>query len=196
MSIQQISKFIPAAIYALAMIAFTGTIATAQEDGARAHVKEKAMAWINNPTLISGIKAQNAQNASLGQADIDAKDQAWRAEVKNGGGAMTSAVLANDSSGYLKKIRDASQGLYTEIFAMDNKGLNVGQSDLTSDYWQGDEAKWQKTYQAGSGAIHVSEVEFDESSQTYQVQVSVAISDPDSGEVIGAITIGMNAEML
>ncbi|WP_321389430.1 hypothetical protein [Emcibacter sp.] len=192
MNIKQILNFIPCVL----IIAFTGMTANAQEDAARAHVQEEAMSWINNDMLISGIKAQNAQNASIGQANIDAKDKEWRAEVKNGGGAMTSAVLANGVSGYLKGIRDNSQGLYTEIFAMDNKGLNVGQSDLTSDYWQGDEAKWQKTFQAGAGAIHVSDVEFDESSQTYQIQVSVAISDPASGEVVGAITIGINAEML
>jgi uncharacterized phage infection (PIP) family protein YhgE len=36
----------------------------------------------------------------------------------------------------------------------DNKGLNVGQSDVTSDYWQGDEAKWKKSYKMGAGAVH------------------------------------------
>jgi hypothetical protein len=42
--------------------------------------------------------------------------------------------------------------------------MNVGQSDVRSDCWQGDEAKWQQTYLKGADAIHIGEVEFDESS--------------------------------
>jgi hypothetical protein len=39
-------------------------------------------------------------------------------------------------------------------------------------------------------------VEFDESTQTYQGQISVAISDPDTGDVVGAITVGVNVDAL
>ena len=79
---------------------------------------------------------------------------------------------------------------------MDNHGLNVAQSVETSDYWQGDEAKWQKTYGNGSGDIHISEVEFDESTGSYQSQVSMPIKDPATGELIGAITFGINVQSL
>ena len=64
----------------------------------------------------------------------------------------------------------------------------------TYRFWQGDEAKFQQTYSEGSSAIHIGEIEFDESSQTYQVQVSFTISD-GSGTPMGAATIGLNAEM-
>jgi hypothetical protein len=79
---------------------------------------------------------------------------------------------------------------------MDNKGLNVGQSGITSDYWQGDEAKWQKTYGKGPDAILIDDVEFDESSQTFQSQVSLPVVDSISGEVIGAVTVGVNMDLL
>ena len=84
----------------------------------------------------------------------------------------------------------------TEIFVMDNKGLNVGQSDITSDFWQGDEAKWQKTFQAAPKTMFVDEVEMDDSTQRFQTQISIAITDPDTGENIGAVTIGVDAEGL
>ena len=70
-------------------------------------------------------------------------------------------------------MRDDSEGLFTEIFVMDAVGLNVAASDTTSDFWQGDEAKWQQTYSAGSGAVHISDVELDESTQSYQSQVEL-----------------------
>ena len=97
---------------------------------------------------------------------------------------------------YLKKVEADSQGLITEIFVMDDKGLNVGQSDVTSDYWQGDEAKWQKTYQVGPDAIHISDVEQDESTQRFQSQLSLPVVDPDTKKPIGAVTIGIDVENL
>src|SRR3546814_10661759 len=79
---------------------------------------------------------------------------------------------------------------------MDDKGLNVGQSDVTSDYWQGDEAKWQKTYSVGPNAIFVDKVDQDESTQKFQTQVSMSVVDPASGKAIGAVTVGLDVEML
>lgn len=156
----------------------------------------KVAGWVANPVVIAALNAQNAKHASISQSDVDKLDKDWRAEVKAGGGAMTKMVLSNELSAYLKKVKAESEGLYTEIFVMDNKGLNVGQSDVTSDYWQGDEAKWQKTYSVGPDAIHVGKVSTDESSQALQSQLSLTIADPATGKAIGAITVGVNVELL
>ena len=78
---------------------------------------------------------------------------------------------------------------------MDAKGLNVGQSDVTSDYWQGDEAKFQKSFGAGAGAVFVDEAEKDESTQMLQSQASMTIVD-ETGAPIGAITVGINLDKL
>ena len=87
-----------------------------------------------------------------------------------------------------------SEEFYAEIFVMDNKGANVCMTDKTSDYWQGDEAKFQKSYAGGSGAVFVDDVEFDESTQAYLVQVSVPVKD--NGKVIGAITFGIDIDKI
>ena len=79
---------------------------------------------------------------------------------------------------------------------MDAKGLDVAQSTLTSDYWQGDEAKWSETYPVGPDAVQIGEIEQDESTQVFQSQVSIAVTDPATGEVIGAITVGVDVSML
>ena len=96
----------------------------------------------------------------------------------------------------LKSKKDEAGGLFSEIFIMDAKGLNVGQSDVTSDYMQGDEAKWQNTYAAGPDAVFIDEVEFDDSSQQFQSQANLTIVDPATGKPIGAITVGVNVEQL
>jgi hypothetical protein len=180
---------------ALAAIAFTAQ-ANEFEGPLKQLAQNEIRAMVSNPAVVDAVKAQNAKNAALDEGKIKELDQTWRAETSAAAKPMITAVLGNSLSGYLKSQKEAGQGLYTEIFVMDNKGLNVGQSDVTSDYWQGDEAKWQKTYQVGADAVHISDVEQDESTQTFQSQVSVPVVDPASKEVIGAVTVGVNVEML
>ncbi|WP_184377160.1 hypothetical protein [Rhizobium sp. BK619] len=151
--------------------------------------------WLNDPVVIEAIKAQNAANANLGQADIDALDKKWRAEVDGSDHSMIDGVLGNALSKFLQEKKAASNGKIAEIFVMDAKGLNVGQSDPTSDYWQGDEGKFQKSFGAGKDAVFVDEIEKDESTQALQSQASVTISD-DKGSPIGAITVGVNVDAL
>lgn len=152
--------------------------------------------WLTDPVVVEAIKAQNSKNASVGDGDIDAMDKKWRSEAKSGSGPMIDEIMGNKLSNFLKQKAAESDGLFTEIFVMDFKGLNVGQSAVTSDYMQGDEAKWQKTYQAGPDAVFIDEVEFDDSTQSFQTQMSATVVDPATGQAIGAITIGVNVEKL
>ncbi len=62
----------------------------------------------------------------------------------------------------LREIQSSSD-YYAEIFVMDNQGANVAMTDKTSDYWQGDEAKFQKSFKGGNGDLFIDEVEFDDS---------------------------------
>jgi hypothetical protein len=154
------------------------------------------MPWLQDKTIIEAIKAQNKKHAALTQGEIDKLDKQWRAEIDATDKPLINVTMKNELSAFLKKKKEASKGLLTEIFVMDDKGLNVGQSDITSDYWQGDEAKWQKTFLVGPDAIFVDKVEKDESTQELQVQVSVTIKDPETGKPIGAITLGISVDQL
>ncbi|MEL6337221.1 MAG: PDC sensor domain-containing protein, partial [Pseudomonadota bacterium] len=128
------------------------------------------------------------------QRRIDRLDKMWRAE--KGKGPMIGDLLDRQASIILRDRRELSNGVITEIILMDQYGLNVAISDPTTDFWQGDEAKYQDTYLKGRGAVHVSEVEFDESTGFDQTQVSMTVVDPDNGQPIGAVTFGINLEVL
>ena len=160
-----------------------------------AFAQEMIVPWLSDPLLINAIKQQNEKHATLVQGDIDALDKTWRAEVEAGTRPMIDAILATELSRFLQQKQAESEGAIAEVFVMDAKGLNVGQSDVTSDYWQGDEAKFSKSFGVGKDAIFVDEIETDESTQTLQSQVSLTISD-ESGAPIGAITVGVNMDAL
>jgi hypothetical protein len=159
------------------------------------YVNANVKAWLADPAVVSAVKAQNEANAALDQAAIEALDQKWRSEVEADSHPMIDAVLGNTLSTFLKSKQGGSGGTITEIFVTDAKGLNVGQSDVTSDYWQGDEDKFTKSFGAGPQALFVDAAEKDESTQMLQSQASMTIVD-ETGKPIGAVTIGVNLDQL
>ncbi|MEZ5826365.1 MAG: hypothetical protein R3C97_17055 [Geminicoccaceae bacterium] len=159
-------------------------------------VDSKIRPWLQDASVIDALKKQNAEHAALDDAGINELDQTWRAEAEAGGGPLITGLLGRPLSQMLVDKKNASQSLVTEMFIMDNRGLNTAQSDVTSDYWQGDEAKWQKTFLVGPDAVFIDDIEFDDSTELFQTQVSVSIADPQTGSAIGAVTIGLNVEEL
>ncbi|ETA51046.2 hypothetical protein [Ponticoccus alexandrii] len=180
------------ALALMAPAAFAAEPTQAMQDYMQSHIRD----WAQDPVIVNAIAAQNAVTSGYAQARIDEMDTLWRAEVGTGSSALVDGVLMNTASDFLRMQVQAAGGTITEVFVMDAQGLNVAASAATSDYWQGDEAKYQESYGKGPGGVHYSEIAFDESSQTYQAQVSMTIVDPASGAAIGAMTVGINAEEL
>ena len=149
-----------------------------------------------DPALVAAVIAQNATTSGYDQAKIDALDSQWKAEVDATDKPLIDATLGTPASKGLDAALNKSAGLITEIFATDAKGLNVAQATMTSDYWQGDEDKFTKSFGAGPDAVEIGDVEQDESTQTYQSQVSITITDPATGAAIGSITAGIDVGKL
>ncbi|MBN1847248.1 MAG: cache domain-containing protein [Deltaproteobacteria bacterium] len=140
-----------------------------------------------DPIIVKAVKEENEKRKSLAQ--IQEMDNKWKAHA--GIADYMQAMMDSECGKHLRDIQ-SSAGYYAEIFVMDNQGANVAMTDKTSDYWQGDEAKFKKTYNGGLGAVFIDDVEFDDSAQAYLVQVSVPVRDGE--KTIGAITIGIDVD--
>lgn len=140
-----------------------------------------------DPLIVSAVKAENAKAKTLDQ--IKAQDAKWQTDA--GVVDYMKAIIDSECGKHLGDIQKSAP-YYSEIFVMDNQGANVAMTDKTSDYWQGDEPKFIKSFAGGSGAVFIDEVKFDDSSQTYLVQVSVPVMD--GAAAIGAITFGIDVE--
>jgi len=155
---------------------------------------KKIKLFTSQPIIISAIKDQNKRHINLNQEDIYRLDDKWRDDQSNKSKLLINKILVNRLSKYLKKIVSESNGLYSEIFVMDNKGLIVGLNELTTDYWQGDEDKFKKPFGSESNSVFIDDIEFDESSKKFQSQVSITILDPQTHNQIGVITVGIDIE--
>lgn len=190
-------------IAAIVAISAVATVSPAQEKNPTAeefgelvlqYAKTDLQAWINDPVIIFAIMEQNEIHKDMNQLRINRLDYMWREEGSYG--PLVVDLLDRQASIIARDRRAASDGVITEIIVMDAYGLNVAISDRTSDYFQGDEAKWIETYQQGPDAVHISELEFDESTGKVQTQVSLTVVDPDTGSPIGAVTLGIDLDQL
>ncbi|MCV9960450.1 hypothetical protein OIU34_00940 [Pararhizobium sp. BT-229] len=161
-----------------------------------AYIDANVRPWMNAPIIIEELRDHNKRHARLTPSDINDMDAAWRAEFSGNTGPLIDTVIGSRLSKFLRDRQVAAGGVITEIFVIDAKGLSVGESEVSSDYWQGDEPKWQKTYLTGPGVLFVDKAEKDGSTQTLQSQASLTICDPQTGLPIGAITIGINLDAL
>jgi len=150
-------------------------------------VREAALARIplartvaSDPEVLKALRAKNAAPESLDE--ISRKDAGWTANPKHPlRQQLTSSLCA-------QRLRDLtrSEPMVTEVILMDARGANVCISRETSDYWQGDEAKFQKTFGADK-EVYLEEPAFDVSSGTFAVQLTVLVLD---GKVkAGALTL-------
>lgn len=183
---------------AMASLSFTTMPAAADEfsQALSDYFDSQVAHWANDPALIKAIAAQNRARAGLTQAEIDTMDTEWRSQVGDANSPVINPVLNNAASDFLRARVAESGGIITEAFTMDAHGLNVATTTVTSDMWQGDEEKFTRTYAMGPGATYTGDVEFDESTQTYQGHISVTLVDPVTGAAVGALTVGVDAEAL
>ena len=141
--------------------------------------------------IVGAVKNQNAKGKTLHQ--IRAVEIGWVLDSEKN--PRLYRLLNCDCADRLRDFAGADSS-FKEVLVMDNQGALVCMTAKTTDYWQGDEGKWQKTYSVGPDAVFIDDVDFDDSTESFQSQVSATIVDPASGKPIGAITIGLNVENL
>lgn len=156
----------------------------------------KLDALIDSEIVKLSIRSQNKKYGNLSQDEINKLDKQWRQERKSDDKPLITATLSSPLSIYLTRFQGRSAGLFVEIFVMDNKGLNVGQSSITSDFWQGDEDKFLKTFGQGGHAVFIDKPEWDDNLKIWRAQISKPVLDNDGSTEIGAVTFEINLSEL
>lgn len=139
--------------------------------------------WGADATLAAAVAAQNAKGMTAQQ--ISALDEQW---IAGNAAALVKKVTTNACADRLRQLV-ASRPSYGESFVMDAQGALVCATAKTSDYWQGDEPKWQRAFNEGNGAVFIDRPQLDHSAGARLAQISVPVLD--KGHVIGAMTIGL-----
>ncbi len=139
-----------------------------------------AQTMARDAELLAAVVAKNAEKETA--ESVERKDKEWSTKPDS---PLRKALSSSPCAQRLRKLI-ADDRMVVEAILMDDHGANVCVSQETSDYWQGDEAKWQKTFKGGQ-EVFVDEPALDESTHVYAVQLSVPVSE--DGRPIGALTL-------
>lgn len=141
--------------------------------------------------LHSALTTANQQHWS--ERQILLHDQQWIQELRLQISGLAAAMQQSELSMYLQQWQLQFDGAIAEIMLTDQQGRNVAISEITSDFWQGDEAKFQQIYQS-SQRYFFDEVSFDASTQRFLVHLSIPIKD-SQGQHTGALILGIDVEL-
>lgn len=95
----------------------------------------------------------------------------------------------------LQDLKLGSLGNITEIILTDQDGYNIAISDMTSDFYQGDEEKFIQAKQLRAGQYFVDAIHYDSSTGLFQVNVALPIYNGESGgQLLAVLIIGINIE--
>jgi hypothetical protein len=156
----------------------------------KAYAIKSLLPLSTNALFVKETLAQNAKKMPM--AEITRIDNEWmKAESLL---PIQKEKMNNVTAGELKKLA-AKMPAVLEAFVMDDQGGVVGENNLTSDYWQGDEEKWTGSFNKGKGGVDAGKEKFDKSANATIQQVSLPIIDK-GGKVIGAVTWGVAVSKL
>lgn len=155
-----------------------------------AYINANVRPWASDPAIVSAVTAQNTAHAKLTSADIAKLDAGWTGKTDQ---ALIDSKMNHSLSSFLRTKKQAGNGVIRDILVFDDKGLNVAQTDMTQDYNQGDEAKYQRTFSVGPDALFIDKITKEGNANVLQANLSVKDAQ---GKAIGAMTVGMDVDKL
>ncbi len=167
-----------AVLVSLAWAAFEVTPAVQKEIDR--HI-EVVKGWAANPVIVNAVLAQNQKGPIAGM-----DNGKWKTVRRSDD--LVKGFQTNEAGKYLKQQADGASGMYPEAFLSAAQGEKVAFIEKTTSYIHKGAAKFDVPF--GSGKAWQGQPEFDESSQTHQIQVSVPVAS--GGKPVGVLVVGLN----
>lgn len=148
------------------------------------HLAEVAK-WAASPKVVADVKAQNARGPLEGM-----DEGKWKSLKRSD--PIVKAFQDGAAGKLLAEKLGASKGLFVEAFLSGTRGEKVAFVGKTTSYIHVGKPKFDVPFTTGKPWI--GQPEFDESTQSQTVQVSVPVVD--GGKAIGVLVVGLSVSAL
>ena len=142
----------------------------------------------NTPGPVEAVALANRQYEHLSEEAIrnkvDAIDKSWESSETDG---LSAKILTSDLARQLRRVRELNPKLL-KITVADVTGATVSATDRPAHYFQSDRESWQALSSGGRGALHVSDLRYDDQSRLYYVSIAYPILQEGTGRFVGAVT--------
>ena len=157
-------------------------------------LSRKIERWKRLPKLEQALKKYNLKNRRMSQQEIAERDKKWKQSFLKGDFSYSIKLVDQEISAELREVKKQSQDVITEIIVTDVHGVNFAISDMTSDYWQGDEEKFTEVFGKSANTIHFGPINYDESTKRFQLHLSVPLYLEENFDPQGVMVFGVDVE--
>jgi signal transduction histidine kinase len=148
-------------------------------------------------TTIQAIAGSNRRFEKMSnvQSYIHQQDSKWTSAPQGETTELMQKLLNSDLSNEMRKDIEFYEEKYgypvfVETIATNKYGVNVAQTQRSSDYYQADEQWWQQAKEKGR---YIGDVQYDDSAEIYSIAICVKVLD-EAGEFIGVVKSVLNIE--
>ena len=163
----------------------TESVAAVVKERVRANVIETSI-MATDSAILATVEESNRKYERRSDADIEAEieriDSIWNSPES---AARVTALLENPASEALRR-KLFTQPAFLRITVTDVRGATVAATHKTLDYNQADEEYWQDIYMSGRGSLSLTDVLYDDATQTYYIGVGIPIIDLQN-KVLGTL---------
>jgi hypothetical protein len=148
-------------------------------------LKTLVTTWAEAPVVVQTVLEQNRKGPIVGMDNAR-----WKTTRRTD--PVITAFQMNSAGQFLKAKLDESRELFTEAFLNAAHGEKTAFVEKTTSYIHQGQAKFDVPFTTGKP--WQGQGEFDESTQTYAIQLAVPVLA--EGKSIGALVVGVNLSQL
>jgi len=189
------SRLITAALTAVFLLFANGALADSQEDRLR-EVLPEIQSAIMQQGLVKTLRAYNAARADMTQADIDVLETTWKAELGSGNQPLITGTVRNVTALRMRKVIRETGRVVSAINVVDARGLSIAQTSTLPCVWLGTTGNVTNIAAADPNMVLIGNVDSKGSARLSQFEAFFPVADPDTGELIGAVVLIVDAESL
>ena len=150
----------------------------------------------NSPQAMQVVNAAKTKYEGLSEdairAKIDATEQSWQNFQSDG---LSESSLTSDLARQLRRTRELKPTLL-KITISDITGATVAATERPVHYFQTDRTMWMALASQGLGAIHVSDLRYDDESRLCYLSIAYPILQEGTGRFMGAVTSMVDASAI
>jgi hypothetical protein len=140
-----------------------------------------------DPTIVDAVTEANRRYMGVTPASIEAHilkmEKEWNSPAVD---AYVRQMLTSRAGRLLTRWRETDRR-FLRITLTDAQGAAIAATHKTMDYFQADEDFWQGIYAEGRGAVHMTDVLYDEVTNSYYIGLGVPVMEEGTNRFIGAI---------
>jgi hypothetical protein len=141
----------------------------------------------SDPLLVDATVSANAAYNSLSDDAFKAKvlkmEKEWNSPAAE---VYIKPMLDSRASRMLKRWTDLDRR-FLRLTLTDSHGAVIAATHKTLDYFQGDEDFWQNTNAQGRGAVHITDVLYDDVTKNYYIGLGMPIMAEGTNVFLGAL---------